>query len=80
MHVTLRVLLTCSLLVGYVGASQAQPAFEEGVLLYKVDTLKRLSENPAPLAMVQMKVYKKGNLARQEMMLVDTGILPIHYG
>ncbi len=71
MQFIVRVLLTCTLLVGYVGASQAQPAFEEGVLLYKVDTLKRLSENPAPLAIVQMKVYKKGNLARQELMMVN---------
>ncbi len=71
MHFMVRILLTCTLLIGYAGASQAQPAFEEGVLLYKVDTLERLSENPTPLSIVQMKVYKKGNLARQEMIMVN---------
>ena len=71
MHLILRLLLCCSLFAGYVIALQAQPAFEEGVLLYKVDTLERLSENPTPLSIVQMKVYKKGNLARQEMIMVN---------
>ena len=71
MYFTLRVWLTCSLLVSYVVVSQAQPDFKEGFLLYKVDTLERLSANPTPFPVVQMKFYKKGDLARHEMILVD---------
>ncbi len=71
MHFTVRLLLNCSLLIGCVAALQAQPIFKEGVLIYKADTLERLSANPNPMRVVQMKVYKKGDLARQEMILVD---------
>lgn len=50
---------------------QAQSVFEEGMLLYEVDTLERLVPNPGKYSIVQMKVYKKGKLARQEIISVN---------
>ncbi len=45
----------------------AQSTFEEGVLVYKADTLKRLDFTSAPFYVSQMRIYKKGNLIRQEV-------------
>lgn len=49
----------------------AQAAFSEGVLTYRVDTIRRLESHPAAYITTYFKLYKKGDLVRVEKQSVN---------
>lgn len=54
------------LLITLLGKSSAQAIFSEGILTYRIDTLRRLEKQPASYVDVEFKLYKKGDLIRVE--------------
>lgn len=54
-----------------LGKSSAQAVFSEGILTYRIDTLRRLEKQPASYIDVQFKLFKKGNLIRVEKLSVN---------
>ncbi len=63
----------CTTILGFsVSPSlKAQPAFSEGVLTYKADTVRRLEASPAGYIMSQVVIYKKQDQLRIETWRVD---------
>lgn len=49
-----------------------QSTFQEGVLTYRADTLRRLEPTPAGYITSRMMLYKKGDLVRLEIWRVST--------
>jgi hypothetical protein len=63
----------CTAILGFsVSLSlKAQPAFSEGVLTYKADTVRRLEASPAGYIISQVVVYKKLDQLRIETLRVN---------
>jgi hypothetical protein len=49
----------------------SKPAFPEGVITYKVDTVKRIERGPSINIPVEMKLFRKENLLRLETLIVN---------
>jgi hypothetical protein len=49
----------------------AQTNFSEGILVYKVDTIRRIESYPAAFVTTQFRVYKKGDFIRVEKQSVN---------
>lgn len=63
----LRIGLGSIFIIGVLtGRLTAQSVFQERVLIYRVDTVRRLEAQPAAYIPTQMKLFKKGNLIRLE--------------
>jgi hypothetical protein len=54
------------LLTALLGKISAQAVFSEGILTYRIDTVRRLETHPAAYKVTQFKLYKKGDLVRVE--------------
>lgn len=67
-----RILVTvCLLSIVLIGQTCAQAVFPEGVLVYRIDTVRRLETQPAMYKNTQFKLYKKGELLRVERVSVS---------
>ncbi|WP_247235256.1 hypothetical protein [Telluribacter sp. SYSU D00476] len=67
-----RILISLFLLSGIqIGKATAQAGFKEGILIYRVDTVRSLVSHPAAFRGAQFKLYKKGDLMRIERTKVN---------
>lgn len=67
-----RILTSLLLLAGIqIGKATAQAVFEEGTLIYRVDTVRSLVSHPSAFRGAQFKLYKKGDLIRIEKTRVN---------
>ena len=54
-----------------VEKATAQAVFSEGILIYRVDTIRRLESYPAAYVTTSFKLYKKGDFVRVEKQSVN---------
>ncbi|GAB3166840.1 hypothetical protein [Telluribacter humicola] len=67
-----RILIPILLLSGIqISKTHAQTVFEEGTLIYRVDTIRSLQRHPSAFIGAQFKLYKKGDLIRIESTRVN---------
>jgi len=56
---------------GYTSATWAQTLVKGGGITFQADTVQRIVARPGKFYPVKMTIYGKGNLARQELMMVN---------
>ncbi len=61
----------CLLSIVLIGKTCAQAVFSEGVLVYRVDTIRRLETQPAVYTNTLFTFYKKGELLRAQRLSVN---------